>query len=260
MVKFDSKIYEKDTYEEPIYSSWLKNVNERVVLEKALLDRFKEWFKPEWKNRKMKIIDIGCGAGSAAKRLFEILDRLGIDYSYLGIDPYKEQLERFEEEIPLNSTKKLICSRLENFNPKEKYDLAFVIHSLYYVDNMENALTKILNFSDKVIIVHHGKRGINTVHQRFKKYVKKGPYIISTYENVIGFLDKLGIAYTFKVYNATLNISPLKDTKNREGINMIKFFLEKSVLQEKLIEKLSRWFRNIKSKTIIHDFAIIITK
>lgn len=260
MEKFDSKIYEKDTYEEPIYSSWLKNVNERVILEKALFDRFNEWFSESWKEKKICIVDIGCGVGSATIKLFKILDKKGIEYCYLGIDPYKEQLERFEESIPLGTNKKLLCSTLENFKPTKKYDIAFVIHTLYYVENMENSLTKILNFAKKAIIVHHGKHGINEVHQKFKKYIKEGAYIISTHEDILDSLDQLGIKYNSKLYPATLNIAPCKDPKNQDGRNMIKFFLEKSILSDEVIEEVSKWFRNKKSNTMTHDFALIITK
>ena len=260
MEKFDSKIYEKDTYEEPIYSSWLKNVNERVILEKTLLDRFNEWFDERWKEKKVCIVDIGCGVGSAAIKLFKILDKKEIKYCYLGFDPYKEQLERFEEAIPLNSNKKLLCSTLEDFKPTKKYDIAFVIHTLYYVENMKEALTKILNFAEKTIIVHHGKNGINTVHQKFRKYVKKGNNIISTHEDVLNALNKLGVEYNYKKYSATLNIAPCKDPNNKDGRNMIKFFLEKSVLPNKIIDEVSKWFRDKKSNIITHDFALIITK
>ncbi len=258
--KFDSKIYEKDTYEEPIYASWLKNVNERVILEKALLDRFDEWFDEKWKGKKICIVDIGCGIGSAAKKLFKILDKKEIEFSYLGVDPYKEQLERFKEAITLNSNKKLVCSKLEDFNPKKKYDIAFVIHVLYYVDNMETSLAKILNFAKKAIIVHHGKKGINQIHQKFKMFVKTGAHIISTHEDVMEALDKLKVDYKSKVYSATLNIKPCKNPKNKDGRNMIKFFLEKSKLLEQVIYKVSEWFNEKKSNTMIHNFALIITK
>ncbi|MBS3080202.1 class I SAM-dependent methyltransferase [Candidatus Pacearchaeota archaeon] len=260
MIQFDKRIYESGVFEKPIYESWLKNVNEREILEEALTDRFSEWFDQEWNVKRIKIIDIGCGSGSASKRLFRILDNKNIKYSYLGIDPYKEQLERFEKEITIDKNKKLLCSTLDEFKTEEKFDLAFVIHSLYYVEDIEKALNKIMIFADKAIVVHHGENGINKVQKKFKKYVKKGPNIIGTYKDILVSLEKLGIKYDYDIYEATVNVSHCKNPKDKEGINMIKFFLERSKLSKDIIIEVSKWFKEEMDDTMKHDFALIITK
>lgn len=251
---------EKSIYEGEIYPSWLKNVDERAILEEALCDRIDEWFDEKWKEKKILIADIGCGTGGAALRLFKILDKKEVDYSYLGVDPYKKQLERFRQSISLGDNRKLLCLRLEDFNPRNKFDIALVVHNLYYVSDMESSLRKITKFAKKTIIVHHGERGINEVHQKFKGYIRRGRHIISTHKDVMRALEKMGVDYESKVYSATVNVAPCKNPRDKDGRNMIKFFLERSDLSEDIISEVSNWFKEAEGDIMTHDFSLIITK
>lgn len=252
---FDPQIYERDIYEESIYSSWLKYTNERDLLEKILRERMREWVTKDH----ISIIDIGCSVGSAAERLFKVLGDNKITYDYTGIDPYGDQLKKFRERHPEESIK-LIQKSLEDIGTGIKYDLAYVIHSLYYVDDIKSALEKIIKISSKAIIVHHGERGINTIHQQFSKYVKPGPNIISTHKLITSSLDEIGKEYTFENYETTVDVTPCHDPKNKDGVNMIKFFLEQSELPQNIIEEVSAFIREEIGDTMIHDMGLIITK
>ena len=254
MVTFDRKTYEHDIYEDAAYSSWLKHANEREYFARLLKEKFSEWCQ----KKRLTIIEVGCGVGSAAKRIFEVLDEKGVDYEYTGFDPYKEQLLRFREQFPKKNIG-LIKATLDSFSPRgKKFDVAFVVHSLYYVDNMEAALIKIGSFARKMVIVHHGKKGINLVHEKFSKYVKKGPNIISTYEKVTQALNALKIPYSIEIIETQVNIHPCKDPHNLPGRNMIKFFLERTDLPESTIKEVAQFLKT-QPDTMIHEIAFIIT-
>ena len=239
MPNFDSQIYERDIYQDTVYSAWLKNTNERDVLEQVLNDHADWWCKDN-----LSILDVGCGPGSAARRVFNILDKKGLKYTFTGVDPYQDQLKRFAEAFPERQDFEMIQSKIEDFTPSRKYDFVMLIHALYYVDSMEPMIKKLADAADKMIIVHHGKLGINEVHQQFRRYVKPGPHIISTWENVQNVLDTLGIKYTLEVRDTEVNLFSCKDPKNKEGRKLIKFFLEHSELPENVIEEVSEWHKS----------------
>ncbi len=240
MTMFDAKIYERDIYQDSVYSAWLKNSNERDVLERVFRDRAGWWCKDN-----LAILDIGCGSGSAAQRAFKILDEKRFTFEYTGVDPYEDQLKRFRDDMAGKKSIELVCSTVESFTAPKKYDLTMMVHALYYVTSFEDILKKVSTTADKVILVHHGKFGINEVHQQFRSYVKPGPHTISTWEDVQHSLDTVGIPYTLEIRDTQVNISSCKDPKNEEGIKLIKFFLEHSELGPNIIEEVSDWFKKM---------------
>lgn len=248
MSKFDSKIYERDIYQDSVYSAWLKYSSERDVLEKVFREIADEWCDKD----SLSILDIGCGTGSAAQRVFKILDEKQISYKYTGVDPYQDQLTRFREAFPDETNIKFIASKIEDLKTDNRFDLVMIVHALYYVDSLEETLKNILPLADKLVIVHHGKHGINEVHEAFRKYVKEGPNIISTYQNVASALDHLKITYDLKIYDTYVDVSSCKDSNNEDGRKLIKFFLEHSTLPESTFEEVSNWFKT-KSDSMKHD-------
>jgi len=256
---FDSYIYERDIYQDPtpntIYDSWLKHASERDVLEEVLEKRFEEWCP----YTNLSILELGCGSGSAAQRIFNILAKNNISYHYTGIDPYQDQLHRFRQSVGENTQISLEQATSENYVPNQTYNLALVVHSLYYVPNLAATLTKINSSANQALIIHHGEAGINTVQQHFQKYVKSGPNIISTHRDITNTLDQLDINYTCQVYPTTVDIRPCKDPTNPHGRNMIKFFLEHSQLSEEIIIEVSSYFQT-QPDYMQHDMGFIITE
>lgn len=238
MFRFDSKIYERDIYEDTVYSAWLKNSNERDVLEEVFRERLNWWSKDN-----MSILDIGCGTGSAAQRLFKILNEQGFSFTYTGVDPYVDQLIRFRDAFQDQPNIQLIQSKVEDFEADNRFDLTLLIHSLYYANDLIEVIRKVLIAGDKMIIVHHGKFGINEVHQQFRNYVRQGSNIISTWEDVKKALDFVNIQYDLQIRNTETNVASCKDSRNNEGRRLIKFFLEHSELPEKTVEEVSDWFK-----------------
>ncbi|HMP67703.1 MAG TPA: class I SAM-dependent methyltransferase [Candidatus Paceibacterota bacterium] len=239
MSKFDSKIYERDIYEDSMYSAWLKYSNERDILEEVLKKNKDLWVK----KNSISILEFGCGTGSAAKRIFNILNSEGISYEYTGVDPYQDQLDRWSEWLPKGQKVSLVKGTIEDFRSSEKYDLVLAVHSLYYVNDIGEALRSIKNFGKNAIIVHHGMKGINEVHEAFRSFVKLGPNIISTYKEVKQELDAEQIPYFFEVAMSRVDIRACQNPNNEDGKKLIKFFLEHSELSEKIIVEVRTFLR-----------------
>ncbi len=93
------------------------------------------------------------------------------------------------------------------------------------------------------MIVHHGERGIDEIHRAFRHYVKPGPNVISTHQDVRCILDSLRMAYEFHNMRAEVDIRPCHDPKNPDGIKLIKFFLEHTELPDEVIKEVSAFLR-----------------
>lgn len=242
--KFNSKNSSQNIYEHSVYDSWLRHSSERGVLEQVFTDRFSEWCIAN----PLHILEFGCGTGAAAARIFGILQKNNIDYTYCGIDPYINQLNKFQARgIHGNIT--LIPSTTEKYVPKKVIDLSLVVHSLYHVQDLKESLRKICGSGRRTILVHHGIRGIHEIHQQFSSYVNRTAYTISTYETIADTLNQLAIPYRLDVYDTFVDITPCKQL-TPDGIDLIKFFLEQSVVSQKILEEVSEFLKTMPDKML----------
>ena len=244
----------KNVYQDATYLAWLKNVDERDILETVLEDKIKVLCP----NESVSILEMGCGLGSAAQKVVNVLERHNKKYNYTGVDPYKEQLDRFK--IKSTSTDiELIQGAFEDFTSDKIYDVGLIVHSLYYVDDMKKAIQKMYNLAKQLVIVHHGKRGINTVHEQFPQYVKKEKNIVTTYDCVAQVLKDLNIPFELEERTAQINISSCKSPFSSQGNDLIRFFLETPSPTRIAISRVSEFLRTLPD-TIPHDIGIFFTK
>jgi len=247
-------IYKTEPTNTPIYHSWLKFANERDILENVLKERFEEWCYTQ----PLTMLEWGCGLGSAAKRFMSVLNLYGVPFNYTGVDPFPDQLERFRHSINERDEIQLDIGDFETYDPKKIYNLGMAIHSLYYARSIPETIRKISESSRKMLLVHHGIRGINEVHQEFPEFVIQEASEISTHENICEALRMLGIKYDLTIYETETQISCCHDPKNNDGRNMIKFFLDNPNLSEEQIQEVSNFLRGF-GNVMKHDMAMIIT-
>ncbi|MFH1510581.1 MAG: class I SAM-dependent methyltransferase [Candidatus Woesearchaeota archaeon] len=247
----EAKDMAKSVYVKPIYFKYLSRTDERDILERKLRELIPLWCTKD----QMSILEPGCAVGSAAARLTKILDEKGVSCNYVALDPSKEQLERFQKSLPhLNA--ELVCSRFEDYNPNKKFDLAYAVHSLYYMDSLKEAVKKLYGLADKSIIVHYGSRGIHEIRERFSSSVKGGPNINSTYHDVVRAIEELGIKYHLYQRVSHFDIGDCK-ILNQDGRDLIKFFLEDPNPSEETIGSVSDFIREGPDRRP-HDIALIL--
>ncbi|MFH1649672.1 MAG: class I SAM-dependent methyltransferase [Candidatus Woesearchaeota archaeon] len=233
------------------YDSWLLHANERNVLERVLHERKDEWLSPEG----ISIVDVGCGTGAGSSRIFKVLDHYNVPFVYTGVEPFQEMLDKF----PQRPETTLVKSTLEDFEPKEPADLVTAIHSLYYVADQTEALRRMSRMGKRMLIVYHGERGINQVHQQFPKLVAKGKHLISTHNDITDKLDELGIKYDCRVYETQVDIRPCKEEGNVHGKNLITFFLEQEEISKETESRVREYLRTLPD-FMTHEMGVIITK
>jgi len=242
-----------DVYDGNRYQSWLKHANERDILEIYLRNSFDSWCS----KNPFSMVELGCGLGSAAQRFFKVLNEREVDFKYLGIDPFPNQLAKFREDCP-DENIELVEGSFETFIPAESYDLALVIHSLYYTQSMRESLEKVFQVADRAFIVHHGVHGINLVHQTFPDLVNRMNHRVSTYHDVASCLREMGVGFELQELETQVNIEPCKDSKNQHGRNMIEFFMERTDLSEEDFERVSEYFQKM-SAYMRHEVGVIVT-
>jgi trans-aconitate 2-methyltransferase len=89
---------------------------------------------------KMNILDLGCGTGKLTRVLHEILE----SKNTLGIDSSKEMLDVSQSYRCQDLNFELI--RIENYIPKEKYDLIFSNAALQWVPDHFTLFTKLASY------------------------------------------------------------------------------------------------------------------
>ena len=214
-----------------------------------------------------RIIDIGCGFGSISIELMKMLEKNRIQFQYTGVDPSKAQLKRFRELLQSEGRNdvRLVESRIEDFIYEEIYDLAYIGHSLYYAESMIDTLEKVIRNSKEVCIVHHGEGGINEVHQAFSEWVREGPHIISTYNQIISCLEQLkeqgmNFEYVLHEFKSLIDVKDCQNPASKRGRALIAFFLERDY--ETIPRRVRRDVRDFFGKQIgnsmLHDEAIIL--
>lgn len=226
--------FERFIYVEPEgpYTSWLETTSEKRDFEVWLATHLHLFEVSYIKNRQISVLDIGCSWGSTSFRVIRVLKAAGLEVEYTGVDPYQSQLDKFQhlvEESGLTGVR-LIQGDVESYVPDRRHDLVIASHMLYYTSSMRRSLANLLAAGRELVVVHHGKRGINTVHEAFGSHVKAGVHVISLDDDVaacLAGLDLSGRVLRRHGFSSTVNISGCVDPDSRQGRNLISFFLER---------------------------------
>lgn len=246
-------VYDCSESNESIYDAWIRNCTERDELEKGLA---KPELFPKWCYKQpLSIIEVGCGLGSAALRFRNVLNANKIEFTYKGIDPFPSQLARFRSAIGEDPRFDLEVGDFSTLNPKRRFDLGLIIHSLYYVPSMEEALARLNSCCNKMLIVHHGYRGINEIQLAFRDWVVQEANEISTHEDVCSALDTLEIEYSTQPITSTFTADP----SSEDFPNLARFFLEDPNLTLEQIAAVGDYCRKRGTTMIEHDLVTITT-
>lgn len=259
----ENSIY--DGVENP-YGAWLETTTEKDLLE-AWLRQHLPCMRMMHAGRPISILDMGCSWGNTSVRFMRILRDLGIDFRYTGVDPSRQQLEKFaqfaqEQGVP---TPELVMSDVESYVHDEKHDLTLASHLLYYTKDMRRALQRIVDSAQEAVIVHHGVRGINTLQEAFREIIPLGPHLISTDEDVACHLEHVDLRdrqvkrYQF---TSTTDISSCLDKNSLRGRNLLTFFFEREfhTISAEDVERVREFLQKMWGPSFLmeHDDSIFL--
>ena len=155
------------------------------------------------KNKKLKILDAGCGNG----RLIEYLNTLGIEYDYLGIDNSKHQIESARENYKDKLNARFEFGNILDIkNKKEEFDIIFCIAVFHHMPSLETR-EKVVNEFHRVL-KKDGYLFMTNWNLFQKKYLK---YIFTrdtrkdvTRDTFIPYKDNFGEVLSERYYYAFL--------------------------------------------------------
>jgi SAM-dependent methyltransferase len=236
-------------YDTEAHDIWLRVCNEREYLERYFEDHTEELF---YRNP-LRVLDVGCGSGASTKRLQTVAKDYGCELDVVGIDPSERQVRLFGETFP---EYRAICSTLEDFETSERFDLAFVVHSLYYVGDLSASLSKLQDISDRMLIVYHGNDGINKIEEQFRNLLLSNRRSVGSYQLVLNVLENLNMDYSLDTFVSEADVSICK-TDCVPGRALIDFFLDRIDLGVKDYELVRNWFKE-RPDMMKHEDGIIL--
>ena len=131
--KFDVELEKQSSYVKSIMRNQEKNV-----------------LKILRKNRWKKILEIGCGSGRLTKLIAELPD---IE-KFVAMDISPDLIESAKKNTRGQNID-YHCIDLQNYNPKEKFDLVFSCEVMMHIPHQEikNIISNIISFSKQKIIL-----------------------------------------------------------------------------------------------------------
>jgi len=102
------------------------------------------------KNRWKKILEVGCGSGRLTKKIAELPE---IE-KFVAMDISPDLIENAKKNT-LGQTIEFQCIDLQNYNPKEKFDLVFSCEVMMHIPHQEinNIISRIVSFSNKKVLL-----------------------------------------------------------------------------------------------------------
>jgi 2-polyprenyl-3-methyl-5-hydroxy-6-metoxy-1,4-benzoquinol methylase len=91
------------------------------------------------------ILDVGCGEGVFTERLASIAREV------IGIDPSAIAIERASRRVPGAA---FLCTTVEDFDPRRRFDIVAAVEMLYYVESVEATLEKLRKLGRTVILAY----------------------------------------------------------------------------------------------------------
>jgi len=121
-------------------------------------------------NKNIDIVcDFGCGTGELIKLISDITNKkcIGIDISEKSID----ELNKRNTSLKIN----YICDDLDICNNiNVKFDIVFLIDSLYFVNSYEKAISNIISIlnNNGKIVIYYSEYAFKTKNDDYKDYKK----------------------------------------------------------------------------------------
>ncbi len=241
-----------------IFEMFLANTTQKKEATKTFIDLSKKF-----KNKEIKILDIGAGSGVG---VIEFLRELNKDkkfknkFQYFYLDPSKEEYNVFLKKInsyDLGKYVKDCCLvKWEDFNKEIKFDFIISSHAWYYIKSWKKMLKKVYDYLYKggiACITIQSKESDNFKFRKFffpkigyGEYEESGDKICST-------LDKLKISYSHKIITSITNMtSCIKNNKpiNKEGERLLSFLLRTnySKLSDEIKSEINQYLKTHTSK------------
>ena len=171
-----------------------------------------------------KYLDVGCGFGNKTLTIIQTIKKYH-PVAAVALDPSATLLSIFKKQTT-DQAVNLICSTWESYRPETQFNFISSIHTFYYIDNWNPAITKMIGNLAKSGMICIAIRS-NDDACKFKNHFFKKLHPDKkerTCDELCELLTQLGISYKKDIITSKLDINDCL-LQNIKGEQLIEFLL-----------------------------------
>lgn len=224
----------------------------------------KEIFNQKPLNKKLRILDIGCGEGHATK---QILDRVERPYICDLLEPNENALATAEAYLRAeNSIGEVYDRSLATFQPLKKYDITFTSHTNYYwalnerdYQRQLKKLLTLLNENGKLLILTLPKESAH-----YKILLRRIYPEFNYAQYIIEFYRRMHLNVRVKKMNMRMYVGDILSTKKLFDLKVFYRFIHNTdsfpsdAETAKFLARIKKFHRN--NYLSFSDYLIVVTK
>lgn len=194
------------------YAACLHTYESASNQRKLIFDWFAEHVIPQLSKDSTSLLSVGCGAGDLDVNILAAGKAHTSTISYVGLEPDPHQCERFVARMAFGNDNSIRIeghnTRFEDYSADRRFDLVIMVHSLYYMDNPEQAIEEALNLVSergRLVILIACNDTLNELSSSFWAMENAGSTWFS--EDLSKHLHGHAIAFDRNQIEATLDIT-----------------------------------------------------
>jgi len=213
------------------YASCLASYEAASNQRERILDWFTGDMIPGLSSQRTRVLSIGCGAGDLDKELLAAGAEHASEVSYVGLEPDAGQCEHFVSRMGFENDDNVQVEghnlRFEEFGDKDRFDLVLMVHSLYYMEDPQQALEKALGLvgdEGRLTVLIASNDVLNELASSFWQLTKERPTWFS--EDLSEHLEASGASFERKRIEARIDVTDCCEPRSERGVRIADFLAQ----------------------------------
>jgi SAM-dependent methyltransferase len=198
-----------------------------------ILDWLEEKILTDMLKSSNSILSVGCGTGSFDEHVLKYLNRLMGQVKYLGIEPNQLEAAQFLKRMNAQNSDQMDVDTsvlVEKFGDRsfdQEFDLILFVHSIYYLDDRNDAIDAALNALNPggiLIIVVAPDESLNAIANLiWQRQMRKKSFFS---DDLRRHFNARGIDYSETRISANLDATSGFSSTSQEGRDIIDFTVQ----------------------------------